>query len=191
MDDLDARVQEVLENTTTEDQSGYMLTRKKIGDRACSGAFRELETINGESIASAATKSYLLGCAIISRPHEVPNIYGTTWHNGDVYLRQRPLCDCVPVHGDRELRPHDFASQMRRFFRLKKIRLSELRRVMLQVQALRTQDEVTRAHSSTDAAGLLFEQIESRLPFSSTSTKGRGRRLEQLSWRTLARELKP
>ncbi|KAG2873541.1 hypothetical protein PC115_g24339 [Phytophthora cactorum] len=28
-----------------------MLTRKKIGDRACSGAFRELETINGESIA--------------------------------------------------------------------------------------------------------------------------------------------
>ncbi|KAF1785621.1 hypothetical protein GQ600_10408 [Phytophthora cactorum] len=35
--------------------------------------------------------------------------------------------------------------------------------------------EVARAHSSTDAAGLLFEQIKSRLPFSSTSTKGRGR----------------
>ncbi|KAF1785561.1 hypothetical protein GQ600_15983 [Phytophthora cactorum] len=51
--------------------------------------------------------------------------------------------------------------------------------------------EVARAHSSTDAAGLLFEQIKSRLPFSSTSTKGRGRRLDQLSWRTLARELKP
>ncbi|KAG6970929.1 hypothetical protein JG687_00002331, partial [Phytophthora cactorum] len=79
----------------------------------------------------------------------------------------------------------------RRIFRLKKIRLSEFRRVMLQIQALLTQDEFTRAHSSTDAAGLLFEQIKSRLPFSSTSTKGRGRRLNQLSWRMLARELKP
>ncbi|KAG2875909.1 hypothetical protein PC117_g27346, partial [Phytophthora cactorum] len=38
MDDLDARVQEVLENTTAEDQV-YLC------------AFRELETINGESIA--------------------------------------------------------------------------------------------------------------------------------------------
>ncbi|KAG6942110.1 hypothetical protein JG687_00019257 [Phytophthora cactorum] len=46
---------------------------------------------------------------------------------------------------------------------------------MLQIQALLTQDEVTRAHSSTDVAGLLFEQIKSRLPFSSKSTKGRGR----------------
>ncbi|KAF1795340.1 hypothetical protein GQ600_14237 [Phytophthora cactorum] len=46
---------------------------------------------------------------------------------------------------------------------------------MLQIQALLTQDEATRAHSSTDTAGLLFEQIKSRLPFSSTSTKGRDR----------------
>ncbi|KAG6966414.1 hypothetical protein JG688_00006776, partial [Phytophthora aleatoria] len=47
--------------------------------------------------------------------------------------------------------------------------------VILQIQALLTQDEVTREHSSTDAAGLVFEQIKSRLPFSSMSTKGRGR----------------
>ncbi|KAG6944136.1 hypothetical protein JG688_00017249, partial [Phytophthora aleatoria] len=44
----------------------------------------------------------------------------------------------------------------------------------LQIQALLTQDEVTRAHSSLDAAGLLFEQIKSRPLFSSTSTKGKG-----------------
>ncbi|KAF1788778.1 hypothetical protein GQ600_17437 [Phytophthora cactorum] len=120
-----------------------MLTRKKIVDRACSQA----HFVSLKQSMSAATKSYLLGCAIFSRPHEVPNIYGTTWHNGEVYLRQRPLCNCVPVHGDSEL------SSPRLCFSNET------------VQALRTQDEVTRAHSSTDAAGLLFEQIESRLPF--------------------------
>ncbi|OWZ00469.1 hypothetical protein PHMEG_00028334 [Phytophthora megakarya] len=73
--------------------------------------------------------------------------------------------------------------------RLQRNRLSELRRVMLLIQQLLTQDEIKRAHSSTDVAGLLFEQVKTRLPFSSTSTKGRVRRLEQLSWRTLAREL--
>ncbi|EGZ14639.1 hypothetical protein PHYSODRAFT_510286 [Phytophthora sojae] len=47
--------------------------------------------------------------------------------------------------------------------RLQKIRLAELQRLMR-------------------------FQVKNRLPFSSTSSKGRARRLDQLSWRTLARE---
>ncbi|ETO73021.1 hypothetical protein F444_11001 [Phytophthora nicotianae P1976] len=84
----------------------------------------------------------------------------------------------------RLLTKHDMSS------RLKKVRLSELRRVMLLIEALLTQEELKRAHSSSDAAGLLFEQIKGRLPFASSSGKGRSRKLDQLSWRTLAHELK-
>lgn len=82
----------------------------------------------------------------------------------------------------KQLSKHDMAS------RLQKIRLAELQRLMRFVEALLTSDEVLRAHSSLDSAGLLFEQVKNRLPFSSTSSKGRARRLDQLSWRTLARE---
>ncbi|EGZ15637.1 hypothetical protein PHYSODRAFT_506316 [Phytophthora sojae] len=82
----------------------------------------------------------------------------------------------------RQLSKHDMAS------RLQKIRLAELQRLMRLVEALLTSDEVLRAHSSLDSAGLLFEQVKNRLPFSSTSSKGRARRLDQLSWRNLARE---
>ncbi|KAF1787150.1 hypothetical protein GQ600_9568 [Phytophthora cactorum] len=133
---------------------------------------------------------YLLGCDIYSRLHEVPTSMeqrGITGRSTSGNARSAIVYLYTATASSRH---HDFDSQMRRFLRLKKIRLSELRRVMLQIQALLTQDEVTRAHSSTDVAGLLFEQIKSRLPFSSKSTKGRGRRLDQLSWRTLARELK-
>ncbi|ETO70300.1 hypothetical protein F444_13198 [Phytophthora nicotianae P1976] len=84
----------------------------------------------------------------------------------------------------RLLTKHDMSS------RLKKVRLSDLRRVMLLIEALLTQEEFKRVHSSSDAAGLLFEQIKNRLLFASSSGKGRRRKLDQLSWRTLAHELK-
>ncbi|EGZ25580.1 hypothetical protein PHYSODRAFT_434770, partial [Phytophthora sojae] len=80
----------------------------------------------------------------------------------------------------KQLSKHDMAS------RLQKIRLAELQRLMRFVEALLTSDEVLRAHSSLDSAGLRFEQVKNRIPFSSTSSKGRARRLDQLSWRTLA-----
>ncbi|ETL95383.1 hypothetical protein L917_06791, partial [Phytophthora nicotianae] len=84
----------------------------------------------------------------------------------------------------RLLTKHDMSS------RLKTVRLSDLRRVMLLIEALLTQEELKRVHRSSDAAGLLFEQIKGRLPFASSSGKGRRRKLDQLSWRTLAHELK-
>ncbi|ETP46647.1 hypothetical protein F442_07138 [Phytophthora nicotianae P10297] len=83
----------------------------------------------------------------------------------------------------RLLTKHDMSS------RLKTVRLSDLRRVMLLIEALLTQEELKRVHRSSDAAGLLFEQIKGRLPFASSSGKGRRRMLDQLSWRTLAHEL--
>ncbi|KAF1788780.1 hypothetical protein GQ600_17440 [Phytophthora cactorum] len=148
-----------------------MLTRKKIGDRACSGAFRELETINGESIAVWLSRAPLQSPICLDALSSQDRMrYLTSMEqrgkrgNGESTFGNVRSAIVYLYTATRAL--------------TKKIRLSELRRVMLQVQALRTQDEVTRAHSSTDAAGLLFEQIESRLPFSSTSTKGRGRRLD-------------
>ncbi|KAF1785622.1 hypothetical protein GQ600_10409 [Phytophthora cactorum] len=66
MDDLD--VIECLYANTEEDHRQNRFT--------C--AFHEHQTINGESIGSAATKSRLLGCDIYSRLLEGPNIYGTT-----------------------------------------------------------------------------------------------------------------
>ncbi|KAF1795342.1 hypothetical protein GQ600_14239 [Phytophthora cactorum] len=59
------------------------VTRKKIVDRACSQAhFVSLKQsmVNRSRYGSLERryKVYLLGCAIYSRLHEVPNIYGTT-----------------------------------------------------------------------------------------------------------------
>ncbi|OWZ12664.1 LOW QUALITY PROTEIN: hypothetical protein PHMEG_00014133 [Phytophthora megakarya] len=69
-----------------------------------------------------------------------------------------------------------------------KVRLAELQRLMRHVESLLSDDEVSRAYSSTDSTGVLFTQVNARLAFPSSSSKGR--RLDQLSWRTLARELK-
>ncbi|KAG6952734.1 hypothetical protein JG687_00012819, partial [Phytophthora cactorum] len=114
-------------------KSKRILRRRRSKDRRQSlftGAFRELGTINGESIAVW--------------PSRVP--------------LQSPICldalstqDCMRYLTSMEQRGITGRSTF----------------------ALLTQDEVTREHSSTDAAGLVFEQIQSRLPFSSTSTKGR------------------
>ncbi|OWY93823.1 hypothetical protein PHMEG_00036630, partial [Phytophthora megakarya] len=63
-------------------------------------------------------------------------------------------CWCAGNPPLRLLTKHEMSS------RLQRNRLSELRRMMLLIQNLLTQDEIRRAHSSTDAAGLLFEQVK-------------------------------
>jgi len=98
-------------------------------------------------------------------------------------LRVTWQCWCVGQPALRLLSRHDMAS------RPAKIRLAELQRLMRVVDGLLTDEEVLRARCSTDAAGLLYEQVKQRFPFNSTSSKGRSRRLDQLSWRTLAREV--
>ncbi|OWZ00260.1 hypothetical protein PHMEG_00028589, partial [Phytophthora megakarya] len=91
---------------------------------------------------------------------------------------------CVGSPPLRRLTKHDMST------RLKKIRLAELQRLMRCIEALLSADEILRAYGCLAAAGLLFEQVKNRLPFQTNSNKGRTRRLEQLSWQTLARELK-
>ncbi|KAG6956255.1 hypothetical protein JG687_00010714 [Phytophthora cactorum] len=61
--------------------------------------------------------------------------------------------------------------------RVMKVRLAELQRLMQVVEGLVSQDESRQTHSSTNAAGLLFTKIKHCLPFSTTSTIGRERRL--------------
>jgi hypothetical protein len=60
---------------------------------------------------------------------------------------------------------------------------------MLLVEAILTREEIGRVRCSNKAAGRLFEQVKSELPLRSTSNKGRSRRLEHLSWRTIADEV--
>ncbi|OWY94409.1 hypothetical protein PHMEG_00035875 [Phytophthora megakarya] len=74
--------------------------------------------------------------------------------------------------------------------RLMKVRLAELQRLMRHVESFLTGDEVRRAYSSTDSAGILFTKIHNHFVFPTSSSKGRERRLDQLSWKILARERK-
>ncbi|KAJ8539014.1 hypothetical protein ON010_g12857 [Phytophthora cinnamomi] len=90
---------------------------------------------------------------------------------------------CVGSPALRMLSKHDMAT------RVGKVRLAELQRLMHVIEGLLSNTELRRAKSSTDCAGLLYEQIKSRLPFSSVSSRGRERRLDHLSWKTLAREM--
>ncbi|ETI29765.1 hypothetical protein F443_23119, partial [Phytophthora nicotianae P1569] len=112
--------------------------------------------------------------------HRVPRDF--TLPSGTLRIAWQHWCAGQPPL--RVLLKHDMSS------RTMKVRLAELQRLMKHVESLLSNDEIHRAYSSLDSAGILFTQVVNRLPFSSSSSKGRGRRLDQLSWKTLARELK-
>ena len=68
-------------------------------------------------------------------------------------------------------------------------RLTEVKRLMGRVESLLTPAEIVAARSSVASAATQFAAVSSQLQLRSSAATGRTRQLQQLSWRTFAREL--
>lgn len=155
-----------------------------------SGIQHGLEFARPKLIEAAEHKQEPSSTAIIVSSPEI-----FTW-NGSLHrvpsgfiLPNGTLCSmwqrwCVGRPALRELTKHDMPT------RGMKVRLAELRRLMASVEALLPADELGRAYQSVELASSALSTIKNQLPLSRSTLRGRKRRVEQLSWRTLARELK-
>ncbi|ETK88832.1 hypothetical protein L915_06970 [Phytophthora nicotianae] len=102
MDELDAHVEEVLENTTAEKTKYTYL-------RAIARFVEWLHTNTDDdrrhnyfvAVKTTFAKSRVFGLFIYAKLYALSYIYGAAWSNRKVYIWQRALSNCVLVHSNR------------------------------------------------------------------------------------------